>query len=103
MLRYLRFPAAEARFDTTLPRLLRIRASCRRPPTVFSLLPRSTSALAKRPRATLETRLPFITLFVLRAVDRFAWVAIPVGRAWGRAMASRQCCNPGVRRSREEA
>mmetsp|Transcript_76798 Transcript_76798/g.232819 ORF Transcript_76798/g.232819 Transcript_76798/m.232819 type:complete len:82 (-) Transcript_76798:2-247(-) len=36
--------------------------SARRPPEVLSLEPLKTSALAKRPRATFDTRLAFMAL-----------------------------------------
>merc|ERR1719159_2297468 len=78
MFLYIRFPRADARFDTTFPRLFLMSMSRVRPPTVFSLLPRNTKDLAKRPRAILLTRFAFIafiafTVFIalLRAVAFF--------------------------------
>merc|ERR1719324_2345837 len=81
----LRFPLADARFDTTLPRTFFISASFLRPPTVRSLVPRKTSALAMRPLAIFETRFAFIVFMpFMDFIGRAAWV--------GRAMASR--CPP---------
>merc|ERR1719436_2005063 len=69
---------AEARLETILPRLFFMSMSFVRPPTVFSLLPRSTSAFASLPLAILLARLAFITF-----TDFIAFIDFMV---FGRAM-----------------
>merc|ERR1719245_2554373 len=87
------FPAAFFLFETTFPRLLRIRDSCVRPPLVFSLRPRRTSDLAIRPEATLDTRFAFIVL----AFIGLAFVGLePTDFFIGSAMVQRWGAESGV-------
>merc|ERR1739845_183333 len=59
---------------TTLPHLLIIRSAFERPPTVFSLFPRSTTDLANLPLATL------LTVFFFMAFMAFMAFAILIVR-----------------------
>merc|ERR1719253_1081964 len=72
------FAAAEAFFETTLPRLFLKRPSLVRPPLVLALEPLRTMALASLPLAILLTRLAFIALPALAA---FIATTFFIGRA----------------------
>merc|ERR1719453_386026 len=65
---------------TTLPRLLIIRSAFERPPTVFSLFPRSTTALAYLPWATLLTVFFFMAFMAFMAFIAFIAFAILIVR-----------------------
>ena len=71
-------PAAEAFFETTLPRLFLKSMSFFRPPLVFALEPFRTMALANLPLATLLTRFAFIAF---PAFTAFIATAFFIGRA----------------------